>query len=243
MKTLISISLFSAIILSSSCKSSKVQETPSAYSYNTDATGIPVTIEFTKGSAFNHPLMAVWVEDEQGNFVQTLFVAKSIGKGVFEHGDASTGKWQPGPIMRPAALPYWSHRRGIKNSMGLYLPDAENPVADAYTGATPPGNFIMNTKIENTSLRKFSVYFEINQTWDWNEYWTNNKYPDDPEYKTSCQPALVYMASVNLDSDVKTYELQVVGHSHYSGKDGELYPDLSTMTTALNIVKNITVKF
>jgi hypothetical protein len=64
---------------------------------------------------------------------------------------------------------------------------------------------------------------EINQPWDWNEYWTNTKYPDDEEYKTSCQPALVYRAIVNLDNAEKTYPMKVIGHSHYSGKTGELF--------------------
>ena len=38
---------------------------------------------------------------------------------------------------------------------------------------------------------------EINQNWDWNEYWTNDKYPDDENYKMSCQPALVYEAVID----------------------------------------------
>jgi hypothetical protein len=241
MKTLIFI-CFSAIILYTvSCKSSKVQVVSDIYTYNTAAPGTDLSIQFTRGSEFNYPLMAIWVEDEQGNFIQTLYVSESIGKGIFEHGDASTGKWMPGPVMRPAALPYWSHRRGIINSSGFYLPDTEHPIPDAYTGPTPPGNFVLNTKIENQNLRKFKVFLEINQTWDWNEYWTNNKYPDDKEYKTSCQPALVYMTSVDLDSGVKSYEMTVIGHSHYSGKTGELFADISTMTTALNIVKTIRV--
>ncbi|MCB9012809.1 MAG: hypothetical protein H6539_02080 [Bacteroidales bacterium] len=232
--------VFTAVIISYlSCTSSRIQSPPESLTYNRDTTGIPITIEFTRGESFNHPLMAIWVEDEMGRFVQTLFVAESIGKGVFKHGDATTGKWLPGPISRPAALPYWSHRRGIKNSHGLYLPDQENPVADAYTGATPSGNFILHTRIEDTTLRKFSVYFEINQPWDWNEYWTNNKYPDDYDYKTSSQPALVYMADIDLKSGIKDYDMTVIGHSHYSGLNGDLDTDLSTMTTALDIAKNI----
>jgi hypothetical protein len=237
----INIIIFAILLISVSCKTPKVQTVPEVYSYNADSTGSKVSIEFTKGSEFNHPLMAIWVENEKGEFVQTLYVSQAIGKGVFEHGDASTGHWEPGPIMRPAALPYWSHRRGIMNSKGYYLPDSENPIADAYTGASPKGDFIINTRVEDAALRKFSVFLEINQTWDWNEFWTNAKYPDDAEYKTSCQPALVYKADVNLDGEIKTLEMKPVGHSHYSGKTGELFTDLSTITTALNIVKDCKV--
>ncbi len=233
--------LFAILMITVSCKTPKVQTSPEVYSYNADTTGSKISIEFTRGAEFNHPLLAIWVEDEQGKFVQTLYISQSIGKGVFEHGDASTGHWQPGPIMRPAALPYWAHRRGIMNSNGSFLPDSENPIPDAYTGASPKGDFIINTRIEDASKRKFSVYLEINQTWDWNEFWTNAKYPDDDEYKTSCQPALVYMADVNLDGDSKIFEMKAIGHSHYSGKTGELFTDLSTITTALNIVKDCKV--
>lgn len=229
----------SILFLLASCKTSQIQEPPEVYSYNSDSVGTRLSIEFTKGKEFNHPLIAFWVEDEKGNFVQTLYVSKSIGKGVFEHGKAGAGVWTPGPIMRPAALPYWSHRRGIINQAGFYLPDEQNPIEDAYTGATPQGNFVLNTRIENPELKRFSVFMEINQTWDWNEFWTNNKYPDDAEYKTSCQPALVYKADIDTDSSVKTYELKVLGHSHYSGKTGEIFTDLSSMTTALNIAKSI----
>ncbi|MCK7540183.1 MAG: hypothetical protein MZV63_59435 [Marinilabiliales bacterium] len=43
----------------------------------------------------------------------------------------------------PQTLPYWSHKRGIRASDGLYMPDPENPVADAYSGATPTTSFVL----------------------------------------------------------------------------------------------------
>ncbi|MGC9344471.1 MAG: hypothetical protein ACP5E3_17330, partial [Bacteroidales bacterium] len=177
----------------------------------------------------------------QGRFVQTLYVAESIGKGVFLHGDASTGKWMPGEIRRPAALPVWSHRRGIQAEDGLYLPTPANPVPDAYTGPTPPQSFVIESRLNDEDLRQFLVFFEINQTWDWNEFWTNNKYPDNDEYKTSCQPALVYKAVVNLDDKQEEYRMRLIGHSHYAGEDGKLYEDVSTFTTALDIAEEIKV--
>ncbi len=83
---------------------------------------------------------------------------------------------------------------------------------------------------------------EINQNWDWNEYWTNDLYPDDIYYKLSCQPALVYEAILDPALSGNESVMKVIGHSHYSGANGELYPDLSTITTALNIADSITVK-
>jgi hypothetical protein len=178
-----------------------------------------------------------------GHFIQTLFISRAVGTSVYDHGDPSSGKWEPGEIRRPASLPYWAHRRGIRAPDGYFVPSRENPVADAYTGATPPGDFGIHVRFDEDPPPRFRLYFEINQTWDWNEYWTNNKYPDDQEYKTSCQPALVYMCEVDLGNPLPEYTMEAIGHSHYSGKTGELYTDLSTITTALEIIQSLTVKF
>lgn len=240
-KTFLYISLAASML---ACTTSKVPEDESFVSINTNpgGSGVALEIEMIRGKGHNHPLMAIWIEDESGRFVQTLFVAESIGKGVFQHGDASRGFWMPGEIQRPAALPYWSHKRGIKNEQGLYLPTPNSPVPDAYTGPTPQQSFTLQSNLNDPEIRQFQVLFEINQTWDWNEYWTNNKYPDDEEYKTSCQPALVYSTAVNLDDPRKEYPMKIIGRSHHSGANGELYQDLETLSTALHIAEEIVVR-
>ena len=226
-----------------SCKSKKIQELPpEQFSSNLNGKGQEMVIEFKKGEEHNHPLMAIWVEDLNGNFIQNLYITRSIATGVFGHGDSSQGVWKPGKIRRPAALPVWAHKRGIMAGDGLFIPDENSQVADAYSGATPWGDFLLKTRLDESLSGKISVRFEINQTWDWNEYWTNNKYPENEEYKTSCQPALVYEAIVDLDSETLIYPMKVLGHSHYAGENGEIYTDLSTITTALEIVEELTVK-
>jgi len=208
---------------------------------NISGTGQPIEIEFIRGNAFNHPTFAIWLEDTEGKYIQTLFVTRAIGQSIFTYGDKADGTWKPGEVRRPAALPYWAHKRGIRASDGLYIPSADQPVPDAYSGATPKGNFSLTTRSDNPLPQQVKICMEINQTWDWNEYWTNSKYPDDKDYKTSCQPSVVYSAILNLaNPDVVT--LQPAGHGHYSGKDGSLTPDLSTLTTALNITSGITVR-
>lgn len=209
---------------------------------NINGEGYDLQIHFVPGPAHNYPLMAVWVEDTLGKYIETLYVAESIAKGVFKHGETSTGKWLPGPIRRPAALPYWAHRRGVQEKDGWYVPTPETALPDAITGATPKNEFVLFTKTSGDIPIPFYVYFEINQTWDWNEYWTNNKYPDDEEYKTSCQPALVYRCLVDTLTINQPLEFQLIGHSHYSGKDGSLTTDLSTITTALDITKKIELR-
>ncbi|MEA2105428.1 MAG: hypothetical protein U9P82_01700 [Bacteroidota bacterium] len=233
------------IILSMGTKAQQAKKEKSdkyIFAINQQGEGPEIEIHFNKGPAFYYPLMAIWIEDMDGNYLQTLYVAESIAKGVFNYGEIRDNRWVNGAKRRPAALPYWGHKRGIQASDGFYLPTPENPVVDAYTGATPTTDFILKTKADSLLPGQFRVLFEINQSWDWNTYWTNNKYPEDLYYKTSAQPAVVYATEIDLNTEKEIYEMKPVGHSHYSGKDGNLYPDLSTLTTALQIVDKIVVK-
>lgn len=238
--------LLSSIVIFSSCtgagRSSKTPEVPTLINTNPNAENPMIVLEFFKGKEHNHPLMAVWAEDLDGKYIETLYVAESIAKGIYIHGDKKSGKWMPGPIRRPATLPYWAHKRGVREEDGLYIPTFNTQMPDAITSATPKGNFILIAKTTKKYPTQFHLLFEINQSWDWNEHWTNNKFPEDKEYKTSSQPSLVYQAIINADSAKNPIQLKAIGHGHYSGANGELFEDLSTLTTALKIAEKILVR-
>lgn len=236
--------LAAMIIISITASAKKIKtELKTQVKYGIENTGSMLQISFDKGKEYNHPLFAIWLADENGNYIQTLYVSQSIGKGVFLRGSRKTGQWMPGEIQRPAALPYWVHQRNETNEKSGLLPTPTRPVADAYTGATPKNSFILEVKTENTLNGKYKVMMEINQTWDWNDYWHNAKYPDNKEYKTSSQPALVYCAEINTEvSNNEATILKPIGHSHYSGADGSLNRDLNTISTALKIAEKISVK-
>lgn len=220
----------------------KKTEIHEKFSYGINQSGTMIELEFQKGKSHNHPLFAIWLADSNGKYIQTLYVSKSIGKGEFEHVNRATGRWEAGKIQRPATLPYWAHQRNIQNEFGNYLPSAERPVIDAYTGATPRYSFTMTLNTDRPLDGVYFIYLELNQSWDWNEFWTNNKYPDNKEYKTSSQPALVYRASINSNETGNKVKLNPIGHSHYAGADGSLTKNINTLTTALNIAENITVR-
>ena len=220
----------------------KKPEVYSQENYGVKNTGTSITVQFQKGKEHNHPLYAVWLADENGKFIQTLYVSESIGRGIFKHAGRSSGKWMPGEIQRPASLPYWAHQRAVKNEYGTCMPTPKHPEVDAYTGATPSSSFILNVKTEKPLNGKYKVMMELNQSWDWNEYWTNDKFPGDKEYKTSSQPAVVYSVDIDTNHPETNYEMKPIGHSHYSGADGSLTTDLSSLTTALKIAKKITVR-
>lgn len=195
-----------------------------------------LSIYLDKGKAFNHPTFVIWVEDMEGHYLKTLFITQSYASGIFQHKMIDDKTWgnMPGESVQPAALPYWTHKKGLID--GKYLvPVPEHPFVDAYTGATPIGNFSFKTN--KLSENKYQLMLEVNQSWDWNAYWTNNKYNESEAYKHSAQPSLIYSAIVN-DSDSLFY-LRLIGHGDPKGETGELYPDTSTLTTAKNIFSSL----
>lgn len=210
---------------------------------NRKASGQELVLKFEKGEAHNYPSFVVWIEDLKGNYIETLYITKSVGTGIFNYGEPEKGKWIPSQKRYPASLPYWGHKRGVAASDGLYIPDSTSYLIDGITGATPQTNFDLYTRLTDPELKNFNLLFEVNQTWDFNEYWTNNKFPDNEAYKVSCQPSVIYSAQIDLNNRQKEYELKPIGHGHYAGETGELFVDLGTLTTALKIVGKLTLKF
>ncbi len=209
---------------------------------NSSGQGQDIEVRFYGGPSLYYPLMAVWLEDADGKYIQTLFVPRSVATGVFKYGSNASGKWVEAAKRAPQTLPYWSHKRGVRATDGLYMPDPSSPVADAYSGATPATSFVLKTRADSPLPSRFRVMFEVNQNWDWNEYWTNDKYPGDVRYLNNAQPALVYESVVDLANLQDRYLLKPVGHSHPTGATGELFSDLSTMTTALQIADSVVVR-
>jgi len=210
---------------------------------NTDGKGIKVVVNLEKGKAHNHPLYAIWIEDMNENYIQTLYVSKYIATGIFGHADAGNGEWKtiPGESRRPSALPYWAHKRNVLASDGTYMPTPDKPVPDAYTGATPKSSFQLITKTDNPVNGKFRLLLEVNQPWDWNNYWHTDKYPDNRNYKMSSQPSIIYVVTIDLNSNTKEYYLNPAGHGSFDGSNGLLYTNLSTLTSALQIASKIKV--
>ncbi len=209
---------------------------------NTSGQGEEIEVRFYGGPSLYYPLMAVWLEEENGAYIQTLFVPKAIATGVFKYGSNASGRWVEAAKRAPQTLPYWSHKRGIKAADGLFMPDPSSPVADAYSGATPTTSFVLKTRADNPLPARFRVMFEVNQNWDWNEYWTNDRFPGDRNYLFNAQPSLIYEGAVDMSGLKDRYILRPVGHSHPTGATGELFSDLSTITTALQIADSVVVR-
>ena len=217
------------------------QEDVYYFTMNEESEGPWITVEFQRGESFYYPLMAIWLEDLEGNYIQTLYVPESVATSVFRFGKVEDGNWEAGVRRWPQTLPYWAHKRNIRASDGLYMPDPDDPVPDAYSGATPTTGFVMSARPDEPVDRPLKVMLELNQNWDWNEYWTNDRFPGDEYYQRSCQPAVVYQAVINPALAGREVIMEAIGHSHPSGQTGELFDDLGTLTTALSIADSIIV--
>lgn len=207
-----------------------------------------LTVHIEQGSAWKHdfplflgikvkntPQIAVWTEDMEGNYLSTVYVTKKT----------ATQGWQmANGNRRKEALPVWSHARGIRYDDGLYMPTSEQPLPDGISGATPHGSFTVRLTPGN-GLEKFIVKIEINHSTDFNSYYPQSAKEGDAGYsggpEGSGQPAIVYQAIVDLTKGKTTFEVTLAGHASPDGSDGEIYTDMSGLTSALEIVKRITV--
>lgn len=184
----------------------------------------------------NPPQIAIWLEDTEGNYLSTIYVSHKI----------ATQSWQmAGGNRRKEALPHWCHSRGVRYADGLYLPTKDEPLTDGISGATPRSGFDVKL-VPAELLRKFVVKIEVNHSTDWNVAYPKSAEEGDPNYsggkEGSGQPAVVYAAVVDLVSEQKEFEAELLGHSSPDGSPGEICSDISELTTALHIVERITVQ-
>lgn len=191
----------------------------------------------------NPPQFVVWTEDEHAQFLETLWCTKRSAGGNWRSAPSDPDK--KNGIFRESALPYWSHKRGISTDGLHYMPDKSNPLSDAVTGATPAkgGDF----KLRATKASKIIfVYFEVNHSTDWNEFFTVDARSGDENYSGgkygSGQPSLVYRCAVHTDKIRNEYTFELIGHGSPDGNNGELYTNLENITTAKNIVESVRLK-
>jgi len=183
----------------------------------------------------NPPQIAIWLEDTQGNYLSTVYATHKI----------ATQSWlMANGNRRKEALPCWCYSRGVKYKDGLYLPTKDEPLTDGISGATPQSSF--NVKLSPSgTLKQFVVKIEINHSTDFNESYPKSAKKGDANYSGgkdgSGQPAVVYAANVNLLSGETSFEAKLIGHSSPDGSSGTIYKDMSGLTTALHIVKRITI--
>ncbi|WP_319559482.1 DUF2271 domain-containing protein [Marispirochaeta sp.] len=214
--------------------------------------GIRLTIE--EGEHYRHripvflffsvkapPQIAIWIEDMEGNFMETLFVTQRTAQDNWRK--APGDDTQKEKLRRPESLPRWIHR-----STGTEAQHWKGPLpdADAVSSATPKSGFSIPASLPEETTR-FRVLAEVNASLDFNESYPKDAAKGSVGYSGgpwgSGQPALVYAAEVDMSNPgTEQIELETVGHSSPDGSTGKLCSDLSGITTAHEIVRGIYIK-
>lgn len=154
---------------------------------------------------------------------------------------------------RPESLPVFLHQLGSKQADNIFLaadqmaskkPSAQ-AATDAFAGATILDNFLLSARSSKALPDKYRIRFEINQAFDFNHYYSSDRFPSDPIYSGSgysAQPSVIYEAIIDTHAGQEYYPMTLIGHGHHSGADGNIYPDTDNLTTSKAIIDRIIVE-
>jgi hypothetical protein len=177
------------------------------------------------------PQLVIWSEDQHGHFLETFFITRKMGQQRWGQDT------DPTQILYWEALPYWVFKR---HERGYAYPTREHPIPDAVTGATPSTDFRISTCC-HTEQTYIQVFLEVNMSLDFNEVYSVTAQAETADYnKRSGQPALIYRAEVDLEQPGR-YAMHLIGHAHPAGANGDLFTDLSGVTTALQMIEQAVV--
>ena len=187
------------------------------------------TVKAVPGDTYSHvkwffiipvklqPQMAVWVEDETGRVVRTLYVTQK----------AADGSWSGGADERPDALPIYTHRSAAGD-------------VDEVSGATPKASEERSLRWETTLEKggEYTFYVEVNASFDYND--TYGKETSG----VNGQPSLLYAARLSPAASSGTASnrsiaFEAVGHGTVDGTAGTVERDLRGITDARSILKKV----
>lgn len=175
------------------------------------------------------PQMAIWLEKEDGTYVETLYATKASAKGQWRGGEG---------LRRPEALPVWAAKRGLRARDGLFMPDASTALPDAVAGATPTAGFAKRFLLP-ASLEPglYRIRLEANQSFDFNAAW-----PEGAE-NVNGQPSLVWEAAIQLGQAEATARLEAAGTGSPTGANGLMSPGTRGLDSALSILGRVEARY
>lgn len=229
------------------------------------AKGAALRIDLRTGPEFAWPQYALWLETLEGKLIQPLYVTRKLAESrfdtkvtrkadglVFTSNPLDSGERELEAIFDFVDEPGTSGERARPESLPVFLNRLQQAaktlnyvVTDGYAGATLQQSFLLDTRTRSPITEPYRVRFEINQSFDFNTYYSSDRFPEDPIYSGngySAQPSLIYEAVIDPNSDQRYYPMRLLGRGHHSGRDGEIHPDLHNMTTALYIIDRIMIE-
>ncbi|MBI9109287.1 MAG: hypothetical protein JEZ04_21250 [Spirochaetales bacterium] len=228
-----------AVLLFSGCVMNKLDNTPQAIVLRAVSGGTGLEIDVSAGEQwasrmqagpfiFNVlPQMAIWLEDGNGEYVETLYVTGADFKKL-----RHAAKNGDGAGFFSECLPYWASR---VESAGEALPSKENPYPDTITSATPMGDFTLDTM--TASEAPIVIFAELNKSGDENAFFTKEA------NGWAGQPSLIYRADIRKLQAGDTVKLKLEGQGGMLGVKAGIFSDLNGFDTALKQVREITVSF
>jgi hypothetical protein len=179
----------------------------------------------------------VWIEDESGNYIETVFITNFIGRnGGGNRTDNPDIDYSAGN--RLSAFPVWAHKRNVIDTTygidNLYPPSASQPSypadMDAVSGATPNTDVQTKTlELSDLEYGEYECWIEVNRSFDFNEYHEYSSYRG--------QPSLVWNVNINVgDNPDSSTVLDYTGYGSPDGSDGDISAPDSTITTAENLL-------
>ncbi len=229
-----------AVLSSTGCVMNRIDRSPQTLDLREGGDGIPVEVRIAAGDAwasrtqagpfiFNVlPQFAVWAEDGNGEFLDTLYVTGADFKKL-RHAE----KQERGPDYFADTLPTWASR---VVAAGKSLPSKESPYPDAVTAPTPAADVIINTAVPAGS-DGLVFFLEINKSGDENEVFT--KEAND----SAGQPSLVYRVAIADPRTGTSRAMELLGHGGTLADEPGVYADLSHFDTALQLIDGAVVRY
>jgi Predicted periplasmic protein (DUF2271) len=156
------------------------------------------------------PQVACWLENEDGRFVQTVFITARGAKK----------NWYSAPSKgRPEALPVWDHLQ--KSAAGG---------ADAVSGATSSGETKRDAAASGLQPGRYAAFLEVNRSYDYNERYTR------ANAGVNGQPSVIYRCDIIAGREVSTGKFEPIGTGSLDGSDGKITAGLEGLTTALTLL-------
>jgi hypothetical protein len=179
----------------------------------------------------------VWIEDESGNYIETVFITNFIGRnGGGNRTDNPDIDYSAGN--RLSAFSIWVHKRNVMDTtygMDNLYPPAESypsypPDIDAVSGATPTTGIQKKTlELSGLEYGQYRCWIEANKSFD------NNDYHDYSYYRG--QPSLVWNLTIEVgESADSAMVLDYTGYGSPDGSDGDISAPDETITTAKNLL-------
>lgn len=174
---------------------------------------------------------AVWLTDDGGDFVDTVYVTRSVAKKGLGNRKGGLDAMLGGA--RASCLPVWAHARGVDDGDGNFYPTKDHPLPDAITSATPKAGEFAWTWRPRKRLEpgRYRFFVEVNKSFDKNEKHRYSWYRG--------QPSVIWQGILEIGDQASEGFAVIIGHGDVAGADGRIHPDVSTLTTALGLIRSV----